>query len=298
MSKDFLFISLICALLGFSCGGGTVNIDQTYEPKIVIQGTLFPQQRAEVKIMRNFPLGTVVDRNKIVIRDARVVIFEEDRTQHNLRFNINKQSYEQLDPNLVIDYGKTYTLEVDATIDGQQLSAKSTTRVPQAGFEILESKSVLDSMVYREKDENDEVKLFDVRFNRSPGIDFYAISILAIDADTSTFVYDNPFGDLDADDVLDDFDDFRYAFNWIQDTPLEAGESHMEIFWFFTWFYGKYQAIIYAGDKNFKDFLVTHDQVQEIDGNYHEPAFHFEGDGIGVFGSAIADTVNFWVLRE
>ncbi len=298
MSKDFLFISLIYAFFGFSCGGGIVEIDQTYEPKIVIQGTLFPQQRAEVKIMRNFPLGTVVDRNKIVIRDARVVIFEEDRTQHNLRFNINKQSYEQLDPNLVIEYGKTYTLEVDATIDGQELSAKSTTSVPQAGFEVLESQSVLDSMAYREKDENDEVKLFDVRFNRSPGIDFYAISILAIDADTSTFVYDNPFGDLDAGDVIDDFDDFRYAFNWIQDTPLEAGESHMEIFWFFTWFYGKYQAIIYAGDKNFKDFLVTHDQVQEIDGNYHEPAFHFDGDGIGVFGSAIADTVNFWVLRK
>jgi len=298
MSKDFLFISLIYALLGFSCGGGIVEIDQTYEPKIVIQGTLFPQQRAEVKIMRNFPLGTVVDRNKIVIRDARVVIFEEDRTQHNLRFNINKQSYEQLGPNLVIDYGKTYTLEVDATIDGQQLSAKSTTRVPQAGFEVLESQSVLDSMAYREKDENDEVKLFDVRFNRSPGIDFYAISILAIDADTSTFIYDNPIEDLDAGDVIDDFDDFRYAFNWIQDTPLEAGESHIEIFWFFTWFYGKYQAILYAGDKNFKDFLITHDQVKEIDGNYHEPAFHFEGDGIGVFGSAIADTVNFWILRE
>jgi len=196
MSKDFLFILLICALSGFSCGGGTVEIDQTYEPKIVIQGTLFPQQRAEVKIMRNFSLGTVVDRNKIVIRDARVVIFEEDGTQHNLRFNISKQSYEQLGPNLVIEYGKTYTLEVDATIDGQQLSAKSTTRVPQAGFEVLESQSVLDSMAYREKDENDEVKLFDVRFNRSPGIDFYAISILAIDADTSTFVYDNPFGDI------------------------------------------------------------------------------------------------------
>ena len=40
------------------------------------------------------------------------------------------------------------------------------------------------------------------------------------------------------------------------------------------------------------------DQVKEIDGNYHEPAFHFEGDGIGVFGSAIADTAYFWILRE
>ncbi len=289
---------LIGVLISAGCGGGTVEIDQTFEPKIVIQGYLFPQQRAQIKIMRNFPLGTAVDENDIIVNDARATIVDESGTVHNLTFNVQTQSYEQLGPGLTIDYGKTYTLEVSATIDGDSLSTKSTTTVPLRGFEILESKSVLDSMLYREKDENNEVKRFDVTFNRSPDIDFYAMSITALDADTSTFVYDNPYGDLNVDDVIEDFDDFRYAFNWIQDTPLEAGESNMEVFWFFTWFYGQYQAIIYAGDKNFKDFLVTHDQVKEIDGNYHEPAFHFEGDGIGVFGSAIADTVNFWILRE
>jgi hypothetical protein len=56
--------------------------------------------------------------------------------------------------------------------------------------------------------------------------------------------------------------------------------------------------VVYAFDKNYKDFLITHDQVQEIDGNFHEPEFHFEGDGIGVFGSAIADTVQITVLRR
>lgn len=221
MSFKAVFI-LSVALLVFSCGGGTVEIDPTFEPKIVIQGTLFPQQRAQVKIMRNFPLGTVVDEKNIIVRDARVSIVDESGTSHALTFSVQRQSYEQVGPNLLIDYGKTYTLEVNATIDGQELSAKSTTTVPQAGFEILESKSVLDSMVYREKDEKGEVKLFDIRFNRSPGIDFYAISILAIDAETSTFVYDNPFGDLDAGDVINDFDDFRYAFNWIQDTPYRG----------------------------------------------------------------------------
>lgn len=297
MAYKSLFFLLIGLVL-LSCGGGTVEIDQTFEPKIVIQGFLFPQQQPQIKIMRNFPLGTAIDENDIVVSTARASIVDDSGTIHNLTFNVRNQSYEQVSANLVIGYGKTYTLQVDATIDGVALSTKSTTTVPLQGFEILESKSVLDSMVYREKDENNEVKLFDVSFNRSPGIDFYAMSITALDADTSTFVFDNPFGDLDVDDVIDDFEDLRYAFNWIQDTPLEAGESHMEIFWFFTWFYGQYQAIIYAGDKNFKDFLVTHDQVKEIDGNYHEPAFHFEGDGIGIFGSAIADTVNFWILRE
>jgi len=38
--------------------------------------------------------------------------------------------------------------------------------------------------------------------------------------------------------------------------------------------------------------------VQEIDGNLHEPAFHIEGDGIGVFGAAVADTAYFEIVRE
>ena len=38
-------------------------------------------------------------------------------------------------------------------------------------------------------------------------------------------------------------------------------------------------------------------EVQEIDGNFHEPVFHIDGDGIGVFGSAVTDTVYFSVTQ-
>jgi hypothetical protein len=55
--------------------------------------------------------------------------------------------------------------------------------------------------------------------------------------------------------------------------------------------------IIYAADRNFRDFQITHELLQSIDGNYHEPAFHIDGDGIGVFGSAAVDTAYFEVLR-
>ena len=72
----------------------------------------------------------------------------------------------------------------------------------------------------------------------------------------------------------------------------------MKIFWFDLWFYGSYEVIVYAADKNFIDFLRTFDEVQADDGNFNEPAFNIEGDGIGVFGSAIADTVRIVVLRE
>jgi hypothetical protein len=62
-------------------------------------------------------------------------------------------------------------------------------------------------------------------------------------------------------------------------------------------FYDDYEIIMYAADKNYKDFFITYQNVVELDGNFHEPKFNIEGDGIGVFGSIIADTVSCRVIR-
>ncbi|HEX9654959.1 MAG TPA: hypothetical protein VGA99_14720 [bacterium] len=281
-----------------ACGEGTVNItDVKYQPKIVIEGILVPQQLARVRLRRNFPLDATIDENQIILQDAQAAIRDAGGQSHPLQFNAQNNYYEA--PDLIINYGETYTLDVSATIDGQPLSATSTTTVPAAGLEILEDKSLLGSMAYRQRDANGEVINFRITFNRSPGTTYYAVSYTALDADTATFIYDNPFGDVSVEDVVKDFNDFRYNFDWIQDTPTTPGESAIEVFSFFTWFYGDYRAVVYAADRNYRDFLSTYNQVQEIDGNFHEPAFHFEGggDGIGVFGSAVVDTAYFTVLR-
>jgi len=62
-------------------------------------------------------------------------------------------------------------------------------------------------------------------------------------------------------------------------------------------FYDDYEIIMYAADKNYKDFHITYRNVMELDGNFHEPKFNIEGDGIGVFGSIIADTVRCRVIQ-
>ncbi len=50
-------------------------------------------------------------------------------------------------------------------------------------------------------------------------------------------------------------------------------------------------------DRNSRDFQSTHETLQGIDGNYHEGAFHLDGEGVGVFGSAAVDTAYFEVTR-
>ena len=70
----------------------------------------------------------------------------------------------------------------------------------------------------------------------------------------------------------------------------------MQVSGFDTWFYANYRVIVYGGDKNFKDYFITAGRVQQFDGNFIEPEFHLTGDGIGVFGSAVRDTVTFSII--
>lgn len=51
-----------------------------------------------------------------------------------------------------------------------------------------------------------------------------------------------------------------------------------------------------TGSRFSSDF--TFDEVQEDDGNFHEPLFDIEGDGIGVFGSVVADSIKVEVLQR
>ena len=55
---------------------------------------------------------------------------------------------------------------------------------------------------------------------------------------------------------------------------------------------------MYATDDNYREFVQTYNDVQEDDGNFHEAKFNIDGDGIGVFGSMIADTAYIEVLRN
>ncbi|MGH7600509.1 MAG: DUF4249 family protein [bacterium] len=292
-----LFTSFIIVLMMLTaCGEGTLSITEaTYQPKIAIQGILVPGQVPRVRVGRNFPMNVVIDPATIAITNASLTITDDAGAKHALLYNPQTQSYEALQLN--VEYSRTYTLNVNASFDGQALHASATTTVPNAGLKILEGNSRLGSMVYRRRDSQGNLINFNLVFERSPGTGYYLVSLVALDADTSRFIYDNPFRELTAEDVFADFEEYKYLYYWLQDKPLTPGVSSTEILSLFTFFYSKYRVILYAADRNFRDFQITHELLQSIDGNYHEPVFHIDGDGIGVFGSAAVDTAYFEVLR-
>ena len=300
---EYSSILILTILLLSSCGKTSVTIDErTYEPKIVINGYLYPEKPvSNIQITRNFPIGTTIDKNQIALGEAIVNLTDiETNIVYELTYNPNTFAYEYTEEDLEIDYGKSYRLNISANIDNSDLQASSTTTVPEKGLKIDRDNSIFGDLFYREADENGKLITPQVAYKQSENSAFYLLSISALDADIHTFIYENPFG-LDIKDVLENdgkIENFQYQARWTRPENQNGGFSIMEISWFQIWFYSPYRLVLYAGDENFYHFYNTHRNVQNIDGNLHEPIFHIDGDGIGVFGSAVIDTLHLNILKK
>lgn len=300
--SNIIFLAVIVMLI--ACGEGTVEVnDKNYQPKIVIEGYLYPNHPvAHIEISRNIPLNTKMTRQQLILSDAQVRITElEKNAEYQLVFDPQKASFHYPGSDLIIDYGKSYRIDATAQIDGKTLQASSVTQLPQKNFMIIDEQST-DSIHYHERDNGGDLKKPTITFRRSPGTDFYAFSIIALEADTSTFIYPprNPyiFGNVKAKDVQENLYDLLYSNDEVFNTPKDEGVMSRELEWFHVMFFGRYRVIVYAGDLNMKNYYFTFKNVMEMDGNLHEPVFNIDGNGIGVFGSAITDTLYFNVLRD
>jgi hypothetical protein len=267
-----------------SCGDPQVDITGVgYQSKIVVQGYVYPNEEIKnVRITRNFPLETTINPEDMILTPSKNSV-EIKVNGTALQFDPQTQTY--FTNAITANYGETYLLEVSAIIDGEQLQTTSSTTVPLEGFLLLSND--LGTIIYRTPVE--------FQFTPSPGTDFYAFSIIPDSASVDNFIYDNPFfPSLEPKDVEDDLNSFRFQFDLLINVDSSPGSIRdYEILGLDTWFYSTYKVIVYAGDKNFKDYVLTASNVQQFDGNFIDPRMYFEGDGIGVFGSAIRDTLTF-----
>jgi hypothetical protein len=297
-----LALSLAGVVQSLSCGEGVVSVtNQSYQPRIVVSGLLIAGHPVEdIHVSRNFRLDENLNETPIFLTEAAVLLIDEDEAANYPLTFVDSPSFEKRgfawrdDTPLAIRAGGTYSLEVRATVEGQELFTRATTTVPGAGFEIVDLTP--ERTEYRARDGAGNVIMPEVTIERSPGTTFYLLTAVPLDMSVDTFIYDNPFSDEDPRKI--DLFDFNYEFEWIQNTPVGAGQSKMGLFWWDVWFYGRHEIVIYAVDANWAHFLQTFEEVQELDGNFHEPKFEFEGDGLGYFGSAIPDTTHIEILRS
>lgn len=296
--KLIQFITIV--IIFPACGESALDLGvETFEQKIVVEGFLYPEKIVEgIKLTRNFPLNTKPNPVTLIIQNADVRIVDlQLNKEFNLSFNFKKLSYEYSGSDLSINYDKVYKLIVNASIDGKVYSLSSVTKTPKKGFRINRSKTISGIISYHERDQDGNVKELPLVFYMSEGTTYYPISIVALNASDTTFIYENAFREVKQEDVIKNLDNYKYQKRWLQNLSPTGTTAKYDINWLSIWFYGNYRMIVYAGDENFRLFSQTNGNVQEFDGNFHEPKINIQGDGIGVFGSVIADTVYFQVKK-
>lgn len=283
----------------FSCGESVVELEDTFEPKLVIEAFIFPNQKiSNIKITRNFPLNTTPKPQDLIVRNAKVSITDLMTLKEcNLTFNSKTLTYEYNAEDFKIEYDREYQLKVEGNSYGKDIIVLATTKTPKKGFSIIKEKTVNGSLSYRQKDENGLVKNLPLVFNISKGTSFYPVSIVSLDASEQNFIYDNAYREVKKDDLLKDLDNYKYRQRLIFNVNSNGDIYEYDITWTSIWFYGKYRMVVYAADENYRQFSLSYKNVQEFDGNFHEPKVILQGDGIGVFASMIADTVYFSIKK-
>jgi hypothetical protein len=286
--RNICLIKLLVFIL-FACGDPEVSItNSNFEEKIVVEGYLYPGEPINnIKLTRNFALNQSVDPSQVILTPSQnsVSIRINDVS---LDYDVQTGTY--FTNHFIPDYKTTYKLEVNATIDGKELYTSCTTVTPAKGFNVVNRD--LGIIKYREIEPI-------IEFNPSPGTDFYAFSYRAENASVENFIYDNPYlPDLKPEDIEDEFDAFLYQLDLMINVDSYGVETiKHKLSGLDMWFYSEYSVIVYAGDQNFRDYTLTVKNVQEPDGNFVEPEFYFEGDGIGIFGSAIREEVRFTLVK-
>ena len=214
--KKITYILIAATIFIISCGDPEIDISGVaYQPKIVVQGYVYPgEEIKQFRLMRNFPLDRAINFGEFVLTPGGNGLIANINGV-NLQYEPFTQTY--YTNNLTVQNDATYTLEVTAVIDGEQLQTSSTTTVPPAGFSLLDTD--LGTITYR-----DPVVF---RFTPSPGIDFYAFSIIPDSASIENFIFDNPYlPNLEVEDVEEDLIDFQFQFDVVINANSTPGTIH------------------------------------------------------------------------
>ena len=132
--------------------------------------------------------------------------------------------------------------------------------------------------------------LLEARFSR-PAVEGFQVGISSLDLDSDFVIEPEFFSQEDFDNIKRDG----------SSPPLEAVDGTARLPWFAIFFEGRYKIRILALDHNSFDYVRS---IARADGGFsfggspgdrfERPVFHVQG-GIGLFGSASADSVGFFV---
>ena len=133
-AKFNILLIVVIVIIICSCGEGSVEIGpNTYEPKIVIEGYLYPGKKfRRLKLLVTFRSIQKLIQLLPVANSSDVKLVDlQSSKEYKLTFNSQKFSFEYNGTDLSIGFDKSYQLVVTAIVDGKVITANSTTHIPK-----------------------------------------------------------------------------------------------------------------------------------------------------------------------
>jgi hypothetical protein len=290
-----------------ACGSPTVDLNEAkYEPKIVVEAYIFPGLPIKkVKLSRNFPINSVISEEKSKLINPKVALKNLSTNETVLLV------YDEL-TNLFIDTSEafiisndiSYEISVEGYIDNKRLTASAITHTPAQ--QVFFTNKELVTYQYRSN------KTPNIHFKSVSNVNYYAIEVQALNPTKESFIYPNEGNifvepdDPDNDEkiteskVIEDLLTGEIAYDFTESNISGVNKTNLDLSFSFEWqefnYEGKYELILLATDKNFRDYKETYNNVEQF-GDFVEPVFHFKGDAIGVFGSATIDKMYIQITK-
>jgi hypothetical protein len=244
-----------------------------------------------IKLMETQPLDKSFDLDAGWIKDASVIIISEGNT-YNLAFgNSTPKGYYLPDNSVLVKPGVKYELEITLN-DGTKITAETTT--PNGNMQWVRPPK---NEVYYPKDTtklpgNDSL---DLEWTGVQGTYFYILSVICQD----TLEYGKYLTPSNPNEknrrafnnfVKDNNDYFLDIPSW----NFIANTKTPTVWLAFKWF-GPQRVTIYAPDYNFLRWFL---QSTNFSGNESDPLKYSVNNAIGVFGSAIKLSADFFLYKN
>ena len=265
---------------------------------------LVDQDLPELYVRRSLAADVAYDRGATGVADARVRILQGDRVFEYAPDTQEPGRYLPPPDPPRVEARTEYQLEVE--VGGQRLWGRTTTpdrlRVRQAVLIDWETGEVLRTLKsfaeagegVWEAPENQLLYLEGV-------LEIHLEAAAAAGYQAGIFSLDESREKVNED--LDEFYDDDVDPSRNESPPLAVTEGVLRWPWFAVYYTGRSVVKVYALDQNWFDYARTNADQQEQGGNagglagdnFERPLFSVEG-GLGLFGSASADSVGFVVV--
>ncbi|MCK5742594.1 MAG: DUF4249 family protein [Chlorobi bacterium] len=285
-------LSAMLSLLLISFVACEENESVSYIPQTFVEAILIVDEPIQdIKIQSSQPLGSDIDYAGAMIRDAEVIIFEDDNVYPlTISQDTESEAGYYFDGDYTVKPNTIYRIEIklkDGTlIDGETLTPDRTAWVSEQ----------IDYIQYP-KDTINLPSTDNIEWKRVDSVDYYLLGVKCLDI-KEYGIYLDEVADSELNRKIDgaknakEEEDDEWKYKETSQWAFIPNTKTPVVWRIFKWF-GLHEATLFAPDTNFRTWFL-----QSVMSAQYEPMLSRINGGHGVFGSASAVRDTFILLKN